>query len=315
MKQFRKLFLLIISIIIAVSTIVFAHPGRTDSNGGHWDRSTGTYHFHTGEYAGRNSSGSSNSEHIPFFPPYEPSEKINVFEDEHEEEYEYKDETKDDGSFIIPLIFVLLFYFSPFIVSIFMVICDFIREHLPKHNLGEYEKVLNAVSSIKQEVSELQALTKASPVQIPEGFEIGSDNLPKEKGSASWGKTFTLYTSYNGKKLHSKYRCNNAVLRKHVYKLGRIHNENLCKICAWGYNVPDLSWYDAYLKQQSSNETLKNKQRNLQSFFEELTKYYKKCNKGFLKFLIQLSRKNTQKLNELNSERKKQLKKYTNNNS
>lgn len=27
---------------------VFAHSGRTDSNGGHWDRSTGTYHYHSG---------------------------------------------------------------------------------------------------------------------------------------------------------------------------------------------------------------------------------------------------------------------------
>lgn len=27
----------------------FAHPGRTDSNGGHWDYSTGTYHYHNGK--------------------------------------------------------------------------------------------------------------------------------------------------------------------------------------------------------------------------------------------------------------------------
>lgn len=26
----------------------FAHSGRTDSSGGHWDRSTGTYHYHSG---------------------------------------------------------------------------------------------------------------------------------------------------------------------------------------------------------------------------------------------------------------------------
>ena len=36
--------------------IVYAHSGRTDVNGGHWDRSTGTYHYHTGEYAGRSHS-------------------------------------------------------------------------------------------------------------------------------------------------------------------------------------------------------------------------------------------------------------------
>lgn len=38
---------------------VFAHSGRTDSNGGHWDRSTGTYHYHSGENAGKSTSTSS----------------------------------------------------------------------------------------------------------------------------------------------------------------------------------------------------------------------------------------------------------------
>ena len=32
---------------------VFAHPGRTDADGGHYNHSTGEYHYHTGEYAGR----------------------------------------------------------------------------------------------------------------------------------------------------------------------------------------------------------------------------------------------------------------------
>lgn len=27
---------------------VFAHSGRTDANGGHWNRKTGTYHYHSG---------------------------------------------------------------------------------------------------------------------------------------------------------------------------------------------------------------------------------------------------------------------------
>ena len=37
--------LLLLSLLI---TPVFAHPGRTDENGGHWDRSTGEYHYHHG---------------------------------------------------------------------------------------------------------------------------------------------------------------------------------------------------------------------------------------------------------------------------
>ncbi len=55
---------------------VFAHSGKTDTNGGHWDRSTGKYHFHTGEYAGRSSpESSSNSSNDYFKPPYDPPTK------------------------------------------------------------------------------------------------------------------------------------------------------------------------------------------------------------------------------------------------
>lgn len=44
MKKIISLFIVFISIF----TISFAHPGRTDSNGGHYDRSTGEYHYHHG---------------------------------------------------------------------------------------------------------------------------------------------------------------------------------------------------------------------------------------------------------------------------
>lgn len=38
--------LLLVSIISLLG--VFAHSGRTDGNGGHWDRSAGEYHYHHG---------------------------------------------------------------------------------------------------------------------------------------------------------------------------------------------------------------------------------------------------------------------------
>lgn len=47
MRRFLSL-LLLLSLLI---TPVFAHPGRTDSNGGHYDRSTGEYHYHHGHSA------------------------------------------------------------------------------------------------------------------------------------------------------------------------------------------------------------------------------------------------------------------------
>lgn len=45
----KKIVLLFIVFVIC-SSISFAHPGRTDSNGGHYDRSTGEYHYHNDGY-------------------------------------------------------------------------------------------------------------------------------------------------------------------------------------------------------------------------------------------------------------------------
>ncbi len=40
--------LAVIFCFMLVFTCASAHPGRTDSNGGHWDNSTGEYHYHHG---------------------------------------------------------------------------------------------------------------------------------------------------------------------------------------------------------------------------------------------------------------------------
>jgi peptidoglycan hydrolase CwlO-like protein len=43
--------IIIFIIIICISSIVLAHQGRTDKYGGHYNHSTGTYHYHSGKYA------------------------------------------------------------------------------------------------------------------------------------------------------------------------------------------------------------------------------------------------------------------------
>lgn len=55
-KKIKISLFLSVYIFIISGMIVYAHSGRTDANGGHWDRSTGTYHYHTGEYTGRSHS-------------------------------------------------------------------------------------------------------------------------------------------------------------------------------------------------------------------------------------------------------------------
>ena len=46
----RKIIILVVTIlcVVMMSFSVFAHPGSLDDNGGHYDHSTGEYHYHHG---------------------------------------------------------------------------------------------------------------------------------------------------------------------------------------------------------------------------------------------------------------------------
>lgn len=48
MRKRALFFIIVASLIILLPASIFAHPGRTDSNGGHYNRSTGEYHYHHG---------------------------------------------------------------------------------------------------------------------------------------------------------------------------------------------------------------------------------------------------------------------------
>ena len=48
----RKLrFIFAVLVILALSSVSFAHPGKLDANGGHYDKETGEYHYHKGPNA------------------------------------------------------------------------------------------------------------------------------------------------------------------------------------------------------------------------------------------------------------------------
>lgn len=58
-KTVKKLVVFLLLLVLFSAPVCLAHSGSLDSNGGHWDRSTGTYHYHSGIHAEGSSSGSS----------------------------------------------------------------------------------------------------------------------------------------------------------------------------------------------------------------------------------------------------------------
>ena len=57
--KIRTLFAFLVVVLLVLSSIipVFAHSGKTDSNGGHYDTSTGEYHYHHGYPAHQHPNG------------------------------------------------------------------------------------------------------------------------------------------------------------------------------------------------------------------------------------------------------------------
>lgn len=53
----RFVFTVLLSALILLPLSSHAHPGRTDSKGGHYDRSTGEYHYHHGYPAHQHLNG------------------------------------------------------------------------------------------------------------------------------------------------------------------------------------------------------------------------------------------------------------------
>jgi hypothetical protein len=55
----KKILVLLTALLLIslVTIMAYAHSGRTDSNGGHYDRSTGEYHYHHGRPAHRHPNG------------------------------------------------------------------------------------------------------------------------------------------------------------------------------------------------------------------------------------------------------------------
>lgn len=307
-----SLLLLLISLVCIVS--VFAHPGRTDSNGGHWDRQSGTYHFHTGEYAGKGSSGnSSNSDYVPFKPPYEPPTD-NPYRTDNSNSKSNSVST-DFWDYAGITIFVLIFG-GPIVVHITEFVYDvFLSDHMPKHKISrlidkisEYHRLQKEILDIRSDLLDLNLTMK-----IPVSYEIGKDNLPRDKSSGSnWGNSFTMYKTTKGKKLHPKYNCCFATEPVHIcwYRNRCDFSDILCGKCACSYTLPDLSWYNKYMDCQKLKKSQSYNESRCRDLRKEIEILHKKCNSTTAKILIVFSKKNRSALHEANALYSKMQSKY-----
>lgn len=301
-------FLIVLCILSSIS--VFAHPGRTDQNGGHWDRKNGTYHFHSGEHAGKSSGGgSSSSEYVPFTPPYDPPTN-NPYR---------QDDTKDDtpkkpwGFWDVVIAVPCSIFALACAVSFVRTVCEFVygtflEEHLPRYKVRTLREKIKSLRDCRSEIAETDAkIAKLNKTAFTMNifYDIESDGLPCDTvRNSHWGDSFTLYRTDRGEKLHRKYNCCSATNPVHAYwyRDKPEFKYLLCKKCALGYVVPDVPGYEDYLMRERAKvlrQTLGQKCAQLQI---EIDNLHKKCNSRNTKLFIVFSKNNKKSLQEANRE-------------
>lgn len=110
--------LIVFAVCLSLSVVAFAHSGRTDSNGGHTDHSSGEYHYHHGYPAHQHSDVDGDG---ILDCPYSFNDKTESSGNKTEspKKTESKKETKTIGYYvaIFALLFVVGCYCFPLINS------------------------------------------------------------------------------------------------------------------------------------------------------------------------------------------------------
>ena len=247
----KKFFKLLPFCITTFMLSVYAHSGRTDANGGHWDRKNGTYHYHY------------------------------------------------DNDIDMSVIFLIIEFSVIALVLLYFIIIspviEWFSERSPKSKLNKYSDSVDNLLFLKREIAECETILSnaQSNLIIPKEYEIGSDGLPKEIGSNSWGDTFTLYKSFFGEKLHSKYDCCGAIFKHHVYEY-RQHANNpsiLCQKCCCNYSFPPLEWYKKYLICNSYPSKLEKLKEQRYKLRKEVADHRAKCNAPLFRLLLGSNKK------------------------
>lgn len=332
--QKRMFLVLVVAVILLLAVTAVAHSGRTDSNGGHWDRSTGEYHYHHGE------------------PPHDHYDIDGDGDLDCPIRYERankqasESKTSNWGKLIFwgivaCLIYILVLVF--FVRSsndefsegcgcivayvIFGIVAGFIEEYPlyallaltlllssfilgklykqidHKRHIDEYERTVNEyISCLEKYESLVSEYLTFYRIPVPDDCEI-KYGLPVHKGvSIGYGDKFTVYQSCNGGKVHTVRGCCSVFNEKHIYDFKQYSDFDsmLCKKCSSNYVTPDMSWYENYLQYIKLLRDIFDLYDKRAELKEEVIQQRKACNKFLVKFILIFDKQSRKRLKETN---------------
>lgn len=222
MKRVVSMILLCSALLV---TPAFAHSGRTDGDGGHYNRSTGEYHYHHGYPAHL---------HIGGICPYEFDDKTNhgsSYSKPNEQIKERKEE-KQNRIAIPPAFFLVASAVGITACSVVAV-----RRRIERRKEAEERKLLR-----KQWDEEYDGKLFDEIFKPPRGFTIGEDGVPV--CSCLTESELVVYASIPGGKYHRK-SCRYAFYPPCSLWEAQRCGCTPCKVCS----PPsyDFSWYWRYV--------------------------------------------------------------------
>ena len=332
----KRILLVLVVVLLCLLTItVLAHSGRTDANGGHWDRSTGEYHYHHGE------------------PPHDHYDIDGDGDADCPIRYERANEQASEiktsnwvklifWGVVACLIYILVLAF--FVRSsndelsegcgcliayvIFGIVAVFIEEY-PLHTLlalallfssfglsklykridhkrhiDEYERTVNEYISCVEKLKEKEAeFFSFERIPVPDDCEVGSDRLPREKSASNkWGAKFTVYLTDNGGKIHTIRGCSSVFKERHIYKILRYKNfyQALCKRCGKNYVAPNMEWYENYLQYSELLREVLELPERIEILKGKIDECCKRCTTLSMKLILIFDKKSKNRLKYIN---------------
>lgn len=229
-----------------------AHPGRTDSNGGHYNHSTGDYHYHHGYPAHDHYDIDGNgTEDCPYnFMDNTKHDTDNTRKDARSEPEadiwnasDKPEETKeptftDRYGWILPVVIYLGIPTFHIVTTLVTLIANRIRTQ----------------RSNKKILSELGLRNLEIPNQIvllPDGIA----SLGQPEASSPYGR-YTVYTTKRGKTFHKNQRCSRGGTPIHIFEIPQ--SLTPCRRCAKSIQYPVIipPWYVEIKEKQNRNQLL-----------------------------------------------------------
>lgn len=254
MNRFFKIILIFFLIILNIN-FAYAHPGGTDSNGGHHVTATGEYHYHHGYPP---------HDHVNGICPYRNDNKTGI--NNGMTTFSSGNIKNDSGNglvnfisdhFIISGIGLIILYSTirNFIINVKEKQKTAIREEekaireKKERDIREKERVIKYNEELNYYKSLYEGKSALEIAKVPNNIIFGDDDLPIsiDDSGLPWGREFTVYYTPNGNRFHTKIGCSNATRMIHAFKI--IRRKPHCLKCVNSdYEIKYIESYKWYLE-------------------------------------------------------------------